>query len=244
MIPSPKTSNALSQLGKFLVAVLPDGVEIMVGQINRVPEPKGDEFVIMTPIRQERLRTNVDTDDDVRFTGSIAGAVMTVTSVDFGELVIGRQVFGPAVAPNTRIIGGPGSGGPGVYAITPAQTLASSTLSAGGLDIEQGQKVTIQLDFHSADPAIAGDMAATVSTLMRDGYGVRQFASQTPDYGVVPLLADDPKQMPFLNEAQQYEWRWVVEALLQSNVVVSVPQEFADSAEVDLVDVDAEYPPS
>lgn len=244
MIPTPKTSNALSQLGKFLKAVLPDGVEVMVGQINRVAAPQGTEYVIMSPLRQDRLRTNVSAEDDVKFTGSIAAGVLTVTAVEFGELAIGRTIFGVDVAPNTRITGGPGTGDTGTYAITPAQTVASRTLSAGALDIEQGQKVTIQIDFHSADPAVEGDMATVVSTLMRDGYAVRQFASQTPDYGVKPLLADDPRQMPFINEAQQYEWRWIVEALLQVNAVVSVPQEFADSAEVELVDVDAEYPPS
>lgn len=243
MTPSPTTQNAITQLGKFLRAVLPSDVEIMQAQINRVPEPKGTEFVIMTPLRQDRLRTNVDTDDDVKFTGSIAGAVLTVTDVEYGEITIGRQLFGTGVAPGTKITGGPGTGGPGTYAVSPSQTLGSQTLSAGGLDLEQGQKLTVQLDFHSADPLKEGNMAATVSTLMRDAYATRQFRSQSPDYGVVPLLADDPRQMPFLNEAQQYEWRWIVEAWLQSNVVVSVPQEFADSAEIQIVSVEATYPP-
>lgn len=244
MTPSPTPSNALTQLGKFLKAVLADDVVVVVGQVNRVPEPNSSEFVVMTPLRMDRLRTNVDTDDDAKFTGSIAGAVLTVTAVAQGELAIGRTIFGVDVAPNTRITGGPGDGGPGTYAVSPSQTITSRTLSAGALDIEQGQKVTVQLDFHSADPLVEGQMASTVSTLMRDGYAVRQFRSQTPDYGVAPLLADDPRQMPFLNAEQQYEWRWVVEALLQVNAVVSVPQEFADSAEVELVDVDAVYPPS
>lgn len=244
MTPSPTTQNAITQLGKFLRAVLTDDVEIMQGQINRVPEPKGTEFVIMTPIRGERLRTNVHTESDARFTGSIAAAVLTVEEVQIGTVEIGRIVFGPDVAPNTKIIAGPADGGPGDYTVSVEQTIASRVLSAGAEDIEQGQKVVIQIDFHSASAALEGDMAATVSTLLRDAYAIRQFRSQTPDYGVVPLLADDPRQMPFLNEAQQYEWRWIVEAWLQSNVVVSVPQEFADSAQVETVDVEAEFPPS
>ncbi len=244
MIPSPTTANALTQLGKFLTSVLPTDTVVVVGQVNRVASPKSKEFVVMTPMRQDRLRTNVDTDADVKFTGSIAGGILTVTDVAFGVLAVGLTIFGVDVAPNTRITGGPGAGGPGTYAVTPSQTITSRTLSAGSLAIEQGQKLTVQLDFHSADPLVEGQMAATVSTLMRDGYAVRSFAAQTPNYGVVPLLADDPRQMPFLDEAQQYQWRWVVEALLQCNAVVSVPQEFADSATVQVVSVDAEYPPS
>lgn len=243
MTPSPTTQNAITQLGKFLRAVLPSDVEIMQAQLNRVPEPKGTEFVVMTPIRGDRLRTNVHDGSDARFTGSIAGTAMTVTEVQIGAVEIGRLLFGTDVAANTRIEGGPTDGGVGVYTVSVSQTLSSRVLSAGAEDIEQGQKLTIQIDFHSADALKEGDMAATVSTLMRDAYAVRQFRSQTPDYGVVPLLADDPRQMPFLNEAQQYEWRWIVEAWLQSNVVVSVPQEFADSAEIQIVSVEATYPP-
>lgn len=244
MTPTPSTQNAITQLGKFLKAVLPDGVEVIQAQVNRVPEPAGKEFVVMTPLRQDRLRTNVHSGEDAKFTGSISGTALTVTAVEIGTVEIGRVLFGVGVAPNTKITAGPTGGGPGAYTVSVSQTLASQVLSAGADDIEQGQKLTVQIDFHSADPLVEGDMAATVSTLMRDGYAVRQFASQTPNYGVVPLLADDPRQMPFINEAQQYEWRWIVEALLQVNVVVSVPQEFADSATVEVISVDATYPPS
>lgn len=244
MNPNPTTQNAITQLGKFLRDVLPSGVEIMQAQVNRVPEPKGSEFVIMTPLRGDRLRTNVHTDEDARFTGSIAGTVLTVTEVQIGFVTIGRLLIGTGVAPNTKITAGPLNGGPGAYTVSVSQNLAERVLSAGAEDIEQGQKLTVQLDFHSADPLVEGDMAATVSTLMRDAYAIRQFKSQTPDYGIVPLYADDPRQMPFLNEAQQYEWRWILECQLQANISISVPQEYADSAEVVVIDVDAAYPPA
>ena len=47
-----------------------------------------------------------------------------------------------------------------------------------------------------------------------------------------------------INDQQQYEWRWVVEAMLQANQVVSVPQQFADQVTVEIISVDASYPPS
>ena len=244
---SPTLTNVFAQLGVFLRSILPTNVDVIQAQINRVPEPKGTTFVVMTAIRQERLRTNVDSYSDSKFTGSIAGDQMTVTAVDpvlFSPLLIGSTVFGVGVADGTRVKAfGTGTGGLGVYTMTNSQTLSSRTLSAGAENIEQGVKHTIQLDFHAPKIADAGDLATVVSTLFRDAYAVQSFKNQTNNYGVVPLLADDPRQMPFLNDQQQYESRWVVEAMLQANAVVIVPQQFADSASVEVIDVDAEYAP-
>lgn len=246
MTPSITQSNVQAALRSFLLAVLPDGVDVIAAQDNRVPEPDGTEFVVMTPIRFERLRTNIDTAEDVKFTGSITAANMTVTAMaaGSGDISVGATVFGTGVAAITVVVSqtSGAAGGVGVYVVSQAQTLSSRTLSAGREAIEQGSKVTVQLDFHSAG-LTAGDMAQTVSTLMRDEFAIRQFEEQDPNYGVVPLLADDPKQVPFINENQQYEWRWVVEALLQANVVLQVPQQFADSVTIGIINVDATYPP-
>lgn len=244
---TPNTSNALAQLGTFLRSVLPDGVEVILGQQNRVPEPDGTEFVVMTPIRYVRLRTNIDTPVDSRFTGSIADDVLDVSAVDpnlDGAIQVGSYVAGENVAIGTRVLGLlTGTGGVGTYRVTPPQTLASQTLAAGRVDVEQGSQETVQLDFHSADLRTSGDWAQTVATLMRDEFAVDSFAAQTPNYGVVPLYADDPRQAPFRNAEDQYEWRWVLEAMLQVNAVVSVPQQFADSIELELIDVDVTYGP-
>lgn len=248
MNPSPTQSNAMAQMRSFLLAVLPAGVEVLQAQPNRVPEPQGANFVLMTPRALGRLRTNVDRYQDARFVGSIAGSTMTITAVDpdlAGRLAVGSVVFGAGLAAGTKVTGlGTGTGGVGTYAVAPVQTIASRPLSAGVMTVEQGQQVTVQMDFH-ADPAadVSGDMATTVATLFRDGFAVRQFAGQVPNYGVVPLCAGDPAQRPFFNDQQQAETRWVVEAMLQSNVVVSVPQEFADSADLDVVSVEATYAP-
>ncbi len=99
------------------------------------------------------------------------------------------------------------------------------------------------MDFHSAPISNAGDMASVVSTLMRDAYAVQQFANQMPNFGVFPLYADDASQMPFQNDQQQWEWRWIVECLLQANITISIPQQFADSVQVEVISVDATYPP-
>lgn len=247
MIPSTTQSGVLSALRSFLLQVLPVGVEVLTAQQNRIPEPKGTDFVIMTLIRQERIETNVDTYTDAVFTGSIAAGVMTITDVnsDFtGKIAVGSTIFGVGVAVNTRVTAlGSGTGGTGTYTIDPPQTISSEILAAGTQQIMQPTKFTVQLDFHSAPISNAGDMASVVSTLMRDAYAVQQFANQQPNFGIFPLYADDARQMPFQNDQQQWEFRWVVEALLQANIVISVPQQFAAAVQVEVISVEATYPP-
>ena len=149
------------------------------------------------------------------------------------------------MAANT-IISAQTSGSPGLagnYTVSVSQTLGSETLSSGTSAVQQALKVTIQLDFHAANDTDAGDMANTVSTLLRDEYGVTSFANQSPNYGVTPLYADDAAQRPFLNDQAQVEFRWVVEAVLQANIVVNIPIEFSDLVAVTPVSVQATYPP-
>jgi hypothetical protein len=76
---------------------------------------------------------------------------------------------------------------------------------------------------------------------MRDEYGYRLFKPW--ETGVSPLYAEDPKQIPFTNDQNQVETRWVVEVKLQANQVVIVPLEFAAKVTVGIISVDATYPP-
>ncbi|MHB8272822.1 phage neck terminator protein [Bradyrhizobium sp.] len=246
---APTQSNILAALRNFLLAVLPatgsDGlpIQVVVGQTNRVPQVTSVDFVIITPIRVERLETNVDSYQDCRFTGSIAAAVLTVSAVQIGIVQPGATLSSNLVTAGTTIISqltGP-TGGAGTYQISQSQTVVSSTISAGGQTLQQALRITIQLDFHSANDTDAGDMASIVSTCLRDGFGVQQFANQSPNYGVVPLYADDAIQAPYQNDQQQIEWRWVVSAVLQANAIVVLSQQFSDAVALDLVSVDATY---
>ena len=97
-----------------------------------------------------------------------------------------------------------------------------------GSGIEVASRVWVPLEFRTA---------------LRDEFGVAFFAALAPPLnGVVPLYADDPRQTPFINSEQQYEWRWVIEVCLQVDQTVTVPQTYSDSATVDVVDVSAAYP--
>lgn len=255
MTPSITQSNVLAALRSFLIAVLPtvgsDGkpISVLAAQQNRVPEPSGADFVILTPVRRPRIETNIDSYADAKFTGSISGSTMTIIYVypQFtGEIGVGSTIFGVGVASNTTVsaLGPNTSGGIGTYTINPPQSVGSTTLSAGTESIEQPTEMVIQIDAHSANVLDSGDMIQTISTLARDEFATSFFAELDPPLNsVVPLHCDDPAQRPFYNTAENtWETRWVVDFHLQANPVISVPTEFADTIAVELVDVDVVFP--
>ncbi|MDE1007007.1 MAG: hypothetical protein OSB38_15200 [Paraburkholderia fungorum] len=57
--------NVLATLRTFLLSIVAAGVEVITGQDNRVPEPVGDDFLVLTPLGQVRLSTNSDTYTDL-----------------------------------------------------------------------------------------------------------------------------------------------------------------------------------
>lgn len=67
---SPTETDIETSLRTFLLSVLPTGVEVVLGQVNRVPEPAVSDFVIMWPVSRERLETNLDIYHDVPLAGN------------------------------------------------------------------------------------------------------------------------------------------------------------------------------
>jgi hypothetical protein len=220
------------------------GVAAVAGQPNRVPEPNNPFFVVMTPMRFTRLSTNVDGSADAKFTASISGSTMTVSAVQTGTIVPGALVFGANVATAVinQLTGTPG--GAGTYLVSPSLNVSSETMSAGTKTLMQSAEIDVQLDFHSSD-LTSSDFAQIVSTTLRDEYAVSFFkALSAPLNGVTPLLADDPAQQPFINDQNQFEYRWVTNCRLQVDQIVSISQEYADSITVTLKDVaPPAYPP-
>jgi hypothetical protein len=229
MTPSLTEEDVLNALGSFLTTVLnfPNG-QVVIGQVNRVASPEGD-YCVMWPLLRPRISTNRDSSSDVKFTGSINGTTLTVTEVSVGLINPNSVMFGVGVAANTTVIsqqsGDPGS--VGVYIVSIPQTINSETLSTGTTQIQQSTKMTVQVDVHGPN---AGDNAQVIQQLLRDEYGVEQFAGT----GVTPLYADDPKQTPFITAANQYEERWTVDCHLQISPVIAVPQQYADEGVVGL----------
>ena len=234
-------AQTFSALRAFLLAVLPDGVEVMRAQDNRVPEPTVPDFVIMSPLRRPRLATNIDTYNDVVMTAAIADDVLTVSAIGMGAIQLGAPIVGANVAPNTIVKAfGSGSGGVGTYTVTPgAQAVSSEAMLAGCENLLQKTDVVIQLDVHGPSSA---DNSQIIATLMRDDIACEAMAAT--DGRIQPLYADDPKQSPFFNGENQVEYRWVVEAHLEANPTVTMLQQFAATLSVEgLIPVDVVYPP-
>lgn len=233
--PAPTQSDVQTALRAFLLYVLPAGVEVVQGQDNRVPEPAVANFVVMTLLRQERLATNVDTYADTAFTGSIAGTLMTVTAMERGAIAATNILFGTGVSSNSSIVaqvsGTPG--GVGTYTIAPSQTVASGLLACGNEILTQQAEMTFQLDVHGPNSA---SNAQTISTLFRDEVA-SEFWISNGYLTSAPLHADDPKQIPFLNDQQQIETRWVIDCCLQANQALTVPMQFAEQLQATIIPV-------
>lgn len=240
----PTESEVFAALRATLLGFLPSGVEVVRGQVNRVPEPKPGNHVVMWLLLSKRLATNLDEFVDSVFTASIAGGVMTVTAVDpdlDGEIVNGATIFGTGVADGTVVVSrGTGTGGVGTYNVTPEQTVASEKMAAGREELTQHYELHVQVDVHG--PAAANN-AQTLTTLLRDARGVDAMTAVNPR--VCPLHADDPVQGAFVNDQNQYEDCWHVTAHLQVNQTLGVPQQFADTLAVTgVIEIDAAYPPT
>lgn len=101
------------------------------------------------------------------------------------------------------------------------------------LSVEQGMELTLQIDCYGPQ---ASDWADMITTLWRDPYGCAALAPNCQ-----PLYADDARMIPLVDSEEQYEERWSIDARLQYNPVVTPAQQFADIADITLVNVEEAY---
>lgn len=86
------------------------------------------------------------------------------------------------------------------------------------------QRIDVQIDFYG--PA-AGNQCAAVKSVFRTPYCAAQF----PD-NIQPLYCGDCIQSPLITGEEQWQSRFTLTASLQYNPVVTLPQQFADTATV------------
>jgi len=239
MIPiAPSERATLIALRNFLLAILPSGVPVIRAQVNRVPEPLSPDFVLMTPLRRERLATNTDAWTDIKLFAAIAGSQLTVATIEGGDLLVGSPLFGVSVATGSTITAfGTGAGGVGTYSVSPSQTVSQDWLAAGLKSVLTPTEYTVQLDVHGPGSA---DAAQQIASLLRDEFATQFFTAANP--AIAPLYATDPRQMPFVNAEEQIELRWIVEAHLQAQFTATVPLQFADVVTVTLDEADGLIP--
>lgn len=121
-----------------------------------------------------------------------------------------------------------------------AQAPLSTNHSLYGVDLQRSirtpTRYNVQIDCYGPT---SGDRASQIVMMWRDQYG---WEALQPN--CAPLYCTDPVQVPLVNGEENYEQRWTLTALLQFNPVVTVPQQSATTLKVDLVEVDAQFPPS
>lgn len=239
MTTSITEDSVFKVLGDFLTAVLPAACLVTRGQLNFVAQPANVDHVVMWPLGRPRLATNEESYSDVAFTGSIALDILTVSQMLNGTITQGLPLSGAGVAAGSVIgaqIRGT-AGGAGTYAVSPSQTVSSTTMQAGQRGILQRTQADVQIDVHG--PASA-DNAQIISTLFRDKFATELFA--TSGFDLQALHVDDPKQIPFTNGEQQVEERWVVVAHMQINPIISVSQQSAGALSAAVVSAERAYP--
>ncbi len=211
-------------------------VAIVRGQVNRVPEPAGQDFIVMWPVARDRLAMNIDDYLDTQITGTIggtspAGSVLNISAVLAGIPAPGQAIYGSGVTSGCQIVqqlsGLPG--GPGAYAVTPCAPAASQTLYCGTIAATQETEVTIQADVHG--PASA-DNSARIQTLWRSQTGYAAF--QALGCAITPLYTSDPRQLAFDNAEQQVEERWAIDLCMQANIAITTTMQFADMLKISL----------
>ncbi len=100
----------------------------------------------------------------------------------------------------------------------------------GPVTAEQGMQVDVQLDCYGPQ---SSDWADILTTLLRDNVGCLALAPKCQ-----PLYADDPIRAPLTNAEAQYEDRWIIQARIQYNAVVTTAQDYATVlGPVDIIDV-------
>lgn len=119
-----------------------------------------------------------------------------------------------------------------------ATTVQDYDRTAGTSLFERDTQFSVQIDCYGS---AALDRATLLSILFRSDYACRAFSAS--GFDMQPLYAGEPRQMPFVTGESQYMERWVFDAVIQMNPVVSAPQDFATSLNVDLLNVDVNYPP-
>jgi hypothetical protein len=113
---------------------------------------------------------------------------------------------------------------------TNQNTWLTGVILATSVDHAKSTSYTMQLDVHG--PA-AADNADTIATLWRDVYACEALAP----FGIQPLYADDPQQLPFMNGEEQYTDRFVINLVYHGTPTVSTPQDFAATLDIEVMPI-------
>ena len=230
------SAGTAPKVGQIIVGVgIPEGVYIV--SINQADNGEIIGYVLSVPtltVVPEAMTVYLP-----------SPSIMTVTLMELGSIIAGATIFGPAAVPvNVAVLpygtaGTTGTGGLGTYAVTPCVAVSSGLLAAGSQTLTESTELVFQLDIHGPNSA---DNTAVINAAFRDEYSFDWFAENAPA-GVTPLLADDARQIPFISGENQYETRYIIDCHLQAIQSITFPLQFASVLDVDVISVQATYPP-
>lgn len=96
----------------------------------------------------------------------------------------------------------------------------------------------VQIDFCGLDESLVGQQAAQLVMLARDAVAVDFFGAR----GLSCLYADDPRSLPFANDAQQWEVRYSVTLRLSGWSNADISRDAFTDVNLYLEDVDVHHP--
>jgi hypothetical protein len=102
--PEITEDTLITALRAFLVGLNLTGVDpadVIQGQLNRVPEPKAPDFIIMTPTYRRRIATNVET---WAIAPEPAPPPDSIRMVRDTEVTVQLDIHGPSGADNAQVI--------------------------------------------------------------------------------------------------------------------------------------------
>ena len=100
--PVPNESTVFAVLRSALLPYVPAGIDMIRGQVNRVPEPSGPDFLVFWPTSRTNLETPIQSYHDGYYDDPPTPGVTTVYQP--AELMVQIDVHGPASGDNVAIL--------------------------------------------------------------------------------------------------------------------------------------------
>ena len=165
----------------------------------------------------------------------------------------GNFIAGLGIVPNGQISRGQQnqvalSSGPNWIKMTPLMRPRLSTpvdaisvSGSGTLAVTTGSVTTtfrmdVQVDCYGP---LAEDTATYIAAFWRDQYAYNAMQGT----GVVPLYHSDMRNLTFINDQAQYEYRWSLDLSAEIDPIVTYASQSADTLTGGVFNVDATFPP-
>ena len=159
------------------------------------------------------------------FTALKAFLVAVLPSVDPDAIVQGQDNRVPQPLPDDHVVMWViHDGRLGTNVVTFTDNLTTQVNS-----VMESAEITIQIDVHGSNSA---DNAKSIVMMWRTDFAVDTFTGSNAN--VTPLYADEARQVPFHDGEQQIETRYTIDAVLQANQTITVPQQSATSFDLSL----------